>query len=183
MRISTILCFACVAFNSQSNARADEPSVERGLYVSIVGGCHDCHTAGYIESGGVIDPTTSLKGKNVGWQGPWGTSYPANLRLVLSNMTEDGFMTYAKTLKSNPPMPWYNVRNMTETDMRSLYRYIRSLGEPGDVTPPFVPPGSRVMTPYVVLSPPQMPAACTRDLDCGVGEICGTDEPRQCVKR
>lgn len=34
-----------------------------------------------------------------------------------------------------PPMPWYNVRAMDETDLRSLYRYLLSLGEPGKPVP------------------------------------------------
>ena len=54
-------------------ARADV-SVERGLQVSIVGGCHDCHTEGYSESEGNIDPEKALRGSPVGWQGPWGTT-------------------------------------------------------------------------------------------------------------
>ena len=27
-------------------------SVERGAQVAITGGCHDCHTVGYVEMGG-----------------------------------------------------------------------------------------------------------------------------------
>jgi hypothetical protein len=72
---------------------------------------------------------------------------------------------------------------MDEDDARSLYRYILSLGEPGEQAPTLVPYGERVKTPYVILDPPQLPPPCTRDLDCGIGEICGTAEPRQCVKR
>ena len=183
MRSSAVLCIACVAVFSQLPANADEPSVERGLYVSIVGGCHDCHTEGYGESGGVIDPQKALKGSVVGRQGPWGTSYPGNLRRVVERLSEDGFILMAKNTEFIPPMPWYNLRKLTEDDLRSLYRYVRSLGEPGDLTPTFVPPGNRVNTPFIVLAPPQMPPACTRDLDCGIGEICGTEEPRRCVTR
>lgn len=162
---------------------AGEVSVQRGLYVSVIGGCHDCHTEGYAQSQGVIDPEKALKGSTLGWQGPWGTSYATNLRLTASDLPEDGYVRHILTLQPLPPMPGYNVRQMAPDDVRSLYLYIRSLGEPGERAPMFVSPGERVKTNYVVLDPPQPPPPCTRDLDCGVGEVCGSEEPRQCVKR
>ena len=183
MRKTALVCSALFFFFTNITARGEEPSVERGLYISIVGGCHDCHTGGYKESGGKIDPAKALTGNFVGFQGPWGTSYPGNLRLTVSTLSEDGFVRYASTLQTSPPMPWYNVRNMTESDLRSLYRYIRSFSEVGNAQPEFVAPGDRVNTPFIVLAPPQMPPPCSRDLDCGLGQICGTAEPRQCIKR
>ena len=89
----------------------------------------------------------------------------------------------ARALEMSQPMPWYRLRMIPEDDLRSLYRYLQSLGEPGESVPAFVPPGSRVKTPYIVLDPPQMPPACGRDLDCGIGEICVTIEPRHCAKK
>jgi hypothetical protein len=166
-----------------ATAYAGEVSIDRGLYVSIIGSCHDCHTEGYRESEGKINPETAMMGIDVGWQGPWGTSYSSNLRLIASSLSEAGFLRLLTSYKAKPPMPWYNLRKMEEADLKSLYVYLRSLGEPGKIEPPFVPPGSPVRTPFIVLDPPQLPPACTRDLDCGVGEICNTDDPRHCVKR
>jgi hypothetical protein len=168
---------------TQSQVRAEEPSVERGLYVSIIGSCHDCHTRGYRESGGKIDPALALKGGSFGFQGPWGTSYPANLRLTARNLNANGFVAMLNTIDAAPPMPWYNVRKLSEADKRSLYLYIGSLGEAGDPVPNFVPPGSRVNTPYVVLAPPLPPPACSRDLDCGLGQICDPAGSGQCIAR
>ena len=54
-------------------------------------------------------------------------------------------------------MPFYNVHAMDESDLRSLYQYIKSLGEPGDPMPDAVPPGGTPKTPYVVIVPPTMP--------------------------
>lgn len=183
MRISATLYVIIIYILALSPAKAEEPSIERGLYVSIIGACHDCHTEGYSENGGVIDPERALKGSSIGRQGPWGTTYPGNLRLVVSRLSEDGFIMVAKNTEFTPPMPWYNLRSMTEDDLRSLYRYVRSLGDPGELGPAFVQPGNRVNTPFIVLAPPQPPPDCTRDLDCGVGEFCGTGEPRRCAKR
>ena len=58
--LATSLCTAATA--------ADTPSVEFGKHISIVGGCHDCHTVGYAESGGKIDPDKALKGNPVGFE-------------------------------------------------------------------------------------------------------------------
>ncbi len=125
----------------------------------------------------------ALKGSPVGFQGPWGTSYAANLRLTAASLSADGFVTSMKGLESFPPMPWYNVRAMSDDDKKSLYLYIRSLGEAGSRAPAFVPPGQRVSTPYITLAPPNAPPACTRDLDCGVGEICDPGGTGACIRK
>jgi hypothetical protein len=135
---------------------AGEVSVERGAQVAVFGGCHDCHTAGYNESGGKVDPAAALKGIALGWQGPWGTTYAKNLRLT-AERTEDEFVRYLKEFTSLPPMPYYNVHAMDESDLRSLYLYIKSLGEPGEQVPEALPHGQEPKTPYVIAAPPIMP--------------------------
>ena len=178
MRITLFTATAVVA----GVAAAQEPSVERGLAVSILGACHDCHTAGYSESEGSIEPEAALKGSKLGFQGPWGTNYATNLRITVATLHEDGFVRYMKVLRTDPPMPWYNLRLMPESDVRSLYRYIGSLGEPGEQAPTAAGPGEQPKTPFIVLAPPQVPT-CTRDLDCDVGQVCGSGSVRQCVAR
>jgi len=54
-------------------------------------------------------------------------------------------------------MPFYNVHAMDESDVRSLYQYIVSLGEAGAPAPAFVPPGEEPKTPYIIVAPPVMP--------------------------
>jgi hypothetical protein len=146
--------FAGIALPVAAFAQA-EVSVERGLYVSIIAGCHDCHTQGYNEAEGKIDPEKALKGSSVGWRGPWGTTYAGNLRLVAASTDEDFFVERMKTLKTSPPMPWYNVRAMKENDLRSLHRYLISLGEPGKSGP--LPTREEPRTPYITIAPPTMP--------------------------
>ncbi|OOY10237.1 c-type cytochrome [Thioclava sp. F36-7] len=152
-----LILAALGALASSSAVVAQEVSVERGKLVSITSGCHDCHTAGYNESGGKIDPEAALKGVPLGWQGPWGTTYAVNLRLEIKDMDEDGFVEYAKTFDAKPPMPFYNVHAMPESDLRSLYQYIKSLGDPGEPMPEALPPGEAPTTPYIVMAPPMMP--------------------------
>jgi hypothetical protein len=88
-----------------------------------------------------------------------------------------------KALKTLPPMPWYNVRAMEENDLRSLYRYIKSLGEPGDEPAVAVGPDEEPTTPFIVMAPPQMPKPCTRDLDCPVGQVCLPGESPRCAAK
>jgi hypothetical protein len=61
-QIITITALAAMAISASASAFAQgNVSVERGLYVSITGGCHDCHTEGYRDSGGKIDPDKAMR--------------------------------------------------------------------------------------------------------------------------
>ena len=104
---------------STAGFAADAPSVDFGRHVSIIGGCHDCHTVGYAQSG-KVDPDKALKGNPVGYTGPWGTNFARNLRLTVAKMSEDDWVTFAKTFEVGPPMPWFNVHELNELESRSL---------------------------------------------------------------
>jgi len=123
--------------------------IERGRYMVEVGGCNDCHTAGYAEDGGKAAESERLKGDILGYRGPWGTTYPTNLRLSIGKMSEDQWLKYAKDLMTRPPMPWFNVRAMSEPDLRAVYQYIKSLGGGGQEAPKFLPPNQAPKQPYV----------------------------------
>jgi len=181
MQLATLLTIVATAFTLSSRSAAGEITVERGLRVSIASGCHDCHTEGYTQSEGRLDPEKALRGSRIGLRGPWGTAYATNLLLTVKPLTEDGFVLLMSNLKTPPPMPWYRVRAIEESDLRSLYRYIRSLGEAGKQAPTSIGPDVEPMTSFVVLEPPQSPSGCKNDLDCGVGQICGSSS--QCVPR
>jgi mono/diheme cytochrome c family protein len=152
MSVFLIAFSSTVAFGQEADV-----SVERGAHIAIIGGCHDCHTTGYAQSEGQLDPAAALKGDSVGFQGPWGTTYPTNLRILAGQKSEDEWVDYLKTFKTRPPMPWFNVHHFAEADMRSLYQYVKSLGETGDPAPEFVSPGQKPSAPYIVMAPPQMP--------------------------
>jgi hypothetical protein len=64
-------------------------------------------------------------------------------------MTEDEWLKYGKNLMTRPPMPWFNVRAMTDADLRALYQYVKSLGVSGTSAPAFVPPDKQPKPPYV----------------------------------
>jgi hypothetical protein len=48
-------------------------------------------------------------------------------------MTEAQWLTYAKKLETRPPMPWFNVRAMTDDDLKAVYAYIKQM--PGALGP------------------------------------------------
>jgi mono/diheme cytochrome c family protein len=138
----------------------DTAMIDRGRYLAQVAGCNDCHTSGYLMSNGQIPESRWLLGDNFGWRGPWGTTYPPNLRLFLKDMSEDQWVQIARTLKRRPPMPWYTLNKMHEDDLRALYRFIRSLGAPGNPAPAYVPPDREPSPPYALfLSPPKVRAS------------------------
>lgn len=136
--------------------RASEDPVSRGRYLVMIGGCNDCHTAGYLAAEGKVPESLWLTGDIFGWRGPWGTTYGSNLRLFMANLSEDKWVHEAKTLKRRPPMPWFTLNKIKEDDLRAIYRFVRSLGAPGDPAPDFVPPEDEPDPPYATFpSPPQ----------------------------
>jgi mono/diheme cytochrome c family protein len=130
-------------------AKGGDALIERGRYLVQIAGCNDCHTPGYAQSGGKVEEKLWLTGETLGWRGPWGTTYAANLRLSLQPMSENGWIQYARSAKMRPPMPWFALRDMTEDDLRALYRYIKSRPVAGDRVPAYVPPGQAPKGPYV----------------------------------
>jgi mono/diheme cytochrome c family protein len=126
-----------------------DAAVERGRYIVRTSGCNDCHTPHYAEQGGDVPEAQWLVGDTLGWRGPWGTTYPANLRLYMQGLSEREWLKKAHTLSTRPPMPWFNVRAMSDRDLRALYRYVRHLGAAGTPAPAYVPPEGNPSQPYV----------------------------------
>ena len=131
-------------------ALAQSASVDRGRYLAKIAGCNDCHTAGYAPTGGKVPEDKWLLGDNVGFSGPWGTTYPSNLRLSLAKMSEEQWVAFARSSQLRPPMPWFALRDMSTSDLRSIYRLVRQLkGGPGEPAPAFVPPGTKPSGPVI----------------------------------
>jgi len=149
---------ALAAGGAVISATTHERDLERGRYLSIIGGCNDCHTPGYLEKSGAVPESRWLSGSPVGFQGPWGTTYAANLRLVAASMSEAQWLTHARAAR-RPPMPWFNIRTMSDPDLGAIYAYLRSLGPGGAPAPAYVPPGENVATPYIDFVPKNLPPA------------------------
>jgi mono/diheme cytochrome c family protein len=155
--LSCIFCFV-IGLNGQGHAAeaARNKLIPHGRYISQIAGCNDCHTPDYLLSEGKVPEKLWLTGSSFGWRGPWGTTYPANLRLLMGTLTEKQWVAMARTLRAKPPMPWFDVNIMSEYDLRALYHFIRYLGPGGGPAPSYVPPDREPQPPYALFpSPPK----------------------------
>jgi mono/diheme cytochrome c family protein len=134
------------------------PQALRGRYLVQTSGCNDCHTAGYGPSGGKVNEKDWLTGDPIGFRGPWGTTYAANLRLVAKDMTEAQWIARARS-ELRPPMPWFNLRAMTDADVKAIYAYLRQAGPAGAPAPSYVPPDKSPTTPVIQFPGPPPAAA------------------------
>ncbi len=137
-----------------ANAATKAQQIERGRYIVKIGGCNDCHTTGYAPSGGKVPEAQWLTGDALGFRGEWGTTYPANLRLYMQNLTADQWVKVARTLQTRPPMPWFALRDMKEADLRAIHAFIRTLQPHGEPAPAYLPPGEMPKGPAVVFPAP-----------------------------
>jgi hypothetical protein len=79
--------------------------------------------------------------------GPWGQSYAANIssdETGIGNWSEDQFMTAIRQGKSKglkeardllPPMPWFVYRNLSDTDLRSIFAFLKTTKPVHNVVP------------------------------------------------
>jgi mono/diheme cytochrome c family protein len=142
--------------------KVGQASIVRGEYLARVAGCNDCHTTGYPEAAGAIPKDQWLMGMNVGFQGPWGTSYPTNLRLYFANLDEQQWLARAR-LPMLPPMPWFALRDMSDDDLLAIYHFVKSLGPAGEPTPSAIGPDQTVSTPYIEFFPKNLPLHAASD--------------------
>jgi mono/diheme cytochrome c family protein len=108
----------------------DSNAIVRGRYLTEVGGCKYCHT-----------PTDKANRPLPGMDFAGGKQidkFPA----VSANITPDatGISYYDEALfiralrtghvgarPLNPPMPWWNFRNMTDDDLKAIFAYLRTV--------------------------------------------------------
>lgn len=88
------------------------------------------------------------------WVGPWGVSYTANLTpddTGIGNWTEEQFFTALREGKYKglagsrpllPPMPWEMYRNMTDSEIRAVFAYLKSIKAVSNLVPQPLPPAS-----------------------------------------
>ena len=138
---------APVLMGVQRSKTASEGS--QGRYIVVIGGCNNCHTRGYLQAESKVPEADWLAGDVTGYYGPWGTSYPTSLRLLASAMTEDAWVKFSRELKTLPPMPWWVMHEMRESDVRAMYQFIKGLGSKEGNTPADLPPGQKPSPPYV----------------------------------
>ncbi len=151
-----------IAAVSGKKAGVRDKQVERGLYLSVLMGCGDCHTPGYLY--GAPDHERHLSGSELGWTGPWGVSFPRNLtpdmETGLGKWSEREIVTALRTGTRPdgstllPPMPWQNFTVMTDADAYALAAYLKSLKPVRHEMPRTVPPGEKYDGATIVMPPP-----------------------------
>lgn len=156
MKTGLTLVAALLAGATNLAAAAQADDIRHGRYLVQIGGCNDCHTPGYMRLEGKVAESDWLTGDAMGWQGAWGTTYPANLRKLAHDLDEGAWTKRLRT-PMRPPMPWFNLQAMSDADLLAMHRYLRSLGPKGEAAPAYVPPGGKVVTPYFDFSPKNLP--------------------------
>ncbi|NVK40520.1 MAG: cytochrome C [Oceanospirillaceae bacterium] len=148
--LTTLALLGLACLGSVVQAAPDD--IDRGRYLVSIGGCNDCHTPGYAQVGDRIPERDRLTGDTIGFAGPWGVSYPQNLRLGATAADEETWLARVRA-GGLPPMPWSALQAMTGQDLRAVYRYLRSLGAAGSAAPAALAPGQAIATPYISFEP------------------------------
>jgi hypothetical protein len=154
-----------------------ESSIERGRYLVSFAGCHDCHTPLKMTPNGpapdmdralsghpadmqlppapVLPPgpwITTVAATMTAWNGPWGTSFTANLTpdkdTGLGTWTSQNFVDTIRNGRHMgvgrpllPPMPAQVYAQMTTEDLESIFAYLQTIPAIANRVPaPIAPP-------------------------------------------
>jgi len=103
-----------------------------------------------------LSPTgwiAATSGGFTAWVGPWGVSYTANLTpdqdTGTGSWTEEIFIAAMRSGKHLgagrdllPPMPWQEVGQMTDADLKAVWAYLRSIPPIHNAVPEPLPPAA-----------------------------------------
>jgi cytochrome c553 len=145
-----------------AKAMSAEERIALGKHLSVVAGCTDCHTPGTFYN--APDHSRELSGSELGWNGPWGTTYPSNLtpdpETGLGSWNEEQIVTAIRTGKRPdgspilPPMPWPAYSQFTDEEAYALAAYLKSIPPVVHAKVPTQPPGQKPTHPAFVLPAP-----------------------------
>lgn len=147
---------------SAQSSRADR--IEHGRYLVSVAGCNDCHTPGTFY--GAPDTLRQLSGSELGWEGPWGVSYPRNItpdvETGIGNWTEAQIVTAIRTGQRPdkslllPPMPWPMYAHLSDEDAYAIAAYLKSIPAVSHRAPHVQSPGKPATGARLSFPPPPM---------------------------
>ncbi len=139
-----------------------EEKIARGRQISYTSACHDCHTPGGLY--GAPDSTRMLSGSELGWEGPWGVSFPRNLtpdmESGIGSWSEKDIVTAIRTgirpdlTPIMPPMPWPMYSHLSDEDAYALAAFLKSLPPVNHKAPDHIMPGATVSAARVSFPPP-----------------------------
>jgi hypothetical protein len=145
-----LLLTGCVEnYKSSTNSQSiqNKKEIEYGRKLVLIMGCNDCHSPGAIgEDYGPEDEW--LLGSDLGFNGPYGTLYATNLRLLIDAVSEDEWIRLAQKMRLDSPMAWSQLPQLNTNDLEAIYRFIKYLGPKGVKAPQGLPPGEVPKTEY-----------------------------------
>ena len=147
-----------VAYPISGRAAVAPNELALGRALVAYGACNDCHSPGWRESDGTLPVAAWMVGSSIGFRGPWGTVYPANVRLEFQRIEESEWLAMVRLRGGHPPMLWHDLRALNGGQLRAIYRFVRGLGAAGTPAPAGVPPDLEPKTRYYDVTP-RSPAA------------------------
>ncbi|HEY2954803.1 MAG TPA: cytochrome c, partial [Candidatus Eisenbacteria bacterium] len=129
---------------------------------------------------GAPDFARQLSGSELGWQGPWGTTYARNLtpdlETGLGYYKEDEIVNAMKGGKRLdgepmlPPMPWQSYTAFPDEDLHAIAAFLLSLPAVSHAVPDRVPPGKAPTGSFLTFPAPSAwdaPRAAPASADSG----------------
>jgi mono/diheme cytochrome c family protein len=158
----SLALISCAKQTPAPGAVTDAEKIARGRYLTVVAGCNDCHTPGYLY--GVPDTTRLLSGSELGWKGPWGVSYARNLtpdpQTGIGAWSETDIVTAIRTGRRPdgrmlmPPMPWTDFASLTDDDAVSIAKYLKSIPPVPHKMPDILGPDATPTGSIIAFPPP-----------------------------
>ena len=137
-------------------------SIARGKYLVTIMACNECHTPGSFY--GAPDSSRFLSGSEMGWAGPWGIAYAANLTpdsLTGLGRWKGEQISMALRTGNRPDgrqlsaaMPWINYSHLTDGDALAIASYLKTLKSVKHAVPPPLKPGEDVTGSVLGFPPP-----------------------------
>ena len=86
------------------------------------------------------------------WAGPWGVSFTANLTPDATGLGPWSAEQFIQTMRTGkhlgvgrpilPPMPWYDIGQLTDEDLRAIFAYLRTVEPVQNAVPAPLPPNA-----------------------------------------
>ncbi len=159
---AVLVCGVALAFAQGGAQQADPALIAKGKYLVQIMSCGDCHTPGTFY--GAPDAARAYSGSEMGWKGPWGVRYAANLTPDLD--TGIGYWTAAElaaTLRTGkrpdgsvigPPMPMANIMQLSQDDAGAIAAFLMSLKPVSHQVPKALKPGVEAKGPVLEFPAP-----------------------------
>jgi hypothetical protein len=149
---------------------------EWGSHLVTICNCSDCHTPKKMTDRGPFEDTSLMLSGHpsempppvlmphqiakglaatsglTAWQGPWGTTYAANLTpdsTGLGSWSEEQFITCLReglfkgiqgSRSLMPPMPFANYSKMTDAELKAIFAFLKTIKPVHNIVPDYQPP-------------------------------------------